>query len=231
MTITLHSRHELETMRIASDLVSIVQAGDILLLNGDLGAGKTVFVRGLAAGLGIDPRRVSSPTYVICHEYTQPDGISLLHLDAYRMSDSDELDTIGWEDRHQRPRTVSVIEWADRVGSALPQEDCFDVTLAHVGEAERTLTITLPRRVDDSSAAALEERWHESIASLQSRRQSPSESGITKCRTCGSQLPESGRHGPFCSDRCRLVDLGAWMRGDYVIGSEIDPFDLPDDDQ
>jgi tRNA threonylcarbamoyladenosine biosynthesis protein TsaE len=75
---------EEETQAIARELSATLRAGDVVLLSGDLGAGKTTFVRGLADGLGIDPREVSSPTFTLVHEY-RGNGLTLYHADLYRL--------------------------------------------------------------------------------------------------------------------------------------------------
>src|SRR5215216_7840536 len=75
---------EEETAAVARELASTLNAGDVLLLSGNLGAGKTAFVRGLAEGLGIDPGEVSSPTFTLIHEY-RGRGLTLYHADLYRL--------------------------------------------------------------------------------------------------------------------------------------------------
>ena len=80
---------EEETQAVAREFSTTLRAGDVLLVSGDLGAGKTTFVRGLATGLGINPREVSSPTFTIVHEY-RGSGLTLYHADLYR------LERAGW---------------------------------------------------------------------------------------------------------------------------------------
>lgn len=136
-----------ETSDLARDLAAQLAAGDIVVLDGPLGAGKTCFVRGLAAGLGLDPSRVSSPTYVICHEYRGEQGRRLVHVDAYRLSGPEELESIGWRDLLEAEHTIIAVEWPGRIASALP-EKCIRVELEHVSETERRVTISDGERND-----------------------------------------------------------------------------------
>ena len=155
-----------QTMALARALAGCLRSGDLLALVGPLGSGKTCFVRGLASGLGIDEAAVSSPTFIICQEYEPSDrdagaegspgqvdggktekgevgGLTLVHVDAYRLADPAELETIGWEERLHSPGAVFAVEWADRIASALPASR-IDVTFAHVDETRRGITITAP---------------------------------------------------------------------------------------
>jgi tRNA threonylcarbamoyladenosine biosynthesis protein TsaE len=90
-------------------------------LIGPLGAGKTVFVQGLASGLGIDPKQVASPTFVIASQYRTESGQSLAHVDLYRLASAAELDDAGFADLLE-PGAVVAVEWADRLPGALPRE-------------------------------------------------------------------------------------------------------------
>ena len=110
------STSEEETAAAARTLANDLQAGDVLLLSGTLGAGKTAFVRGLAEGLGIDPLEVSSPTFTLVHEY-RGGRLTLYHVDLYRLeraaTDDLGLDELGVRDG------VLAIEWPDRLTHAL----------------------------------------------------------------------------------------------------------------
>jgi tRNA threonylcarbamoyladenosine biosynthesis protein TsaE len=120
------------TMQIAATLASSLRPGDILTLSGDLGAGKTCFVRGLARGLGLDVRAVSSPTYVLVHEYQPEDrrGLALIHIDAYRLNGSEELESIGWREILERTNVVIAIEWPERIADEIPEKH-IAIQLAH----------------------------------------------------------------------------------------------------
>ncbi len=140
-TSTTHiSTSEAETERIAAALAGGLQAGTVVALHGDLGAGKTRFVRGLAIGLGHDPDLVSSPTFVIEHRYQAAGAVPLVHIDAYRIANSDDLQTIGWDELVAAREAIMAVEWAERISSELPAARCVHVHLRHC-EAGREIEI------------------------------------------------------------------------------------------
>lgn len=103
------------TRAVARALAATLGAGDIVLLHGDLGAGKTVFVKGLAEGLGLHAGEVTSPTFTLVHEYAGG-RLPLVHLDLYRLG-STELDDVGL-DPDVAARGIVVVEWAERLRHA-----------------------------------------------------------------------------------------------------------------
>jgi tRNA threonylcarbamoyladenosine biosynthesis protein TsaE len=107
---------EAETHLLARELAATLEAGDVLLLSGDLGAGKTTFVRGLAEGLGIDPAEVSSPTFTLLHEY-RGGRLALYHADLYRL-DKTATEDLGLEETGVRDGVLA-IEWPDRLSHDL----------------------------------------------------------------------------------------------------------------
>jgi tRNA threonylcarbamoyladenosine biosynthesis protein TsaE len=107
---------EAETSAVAARLAAGLPAGSVVLLTGDLGAGKTAFVRGLAAGLGIDPAEVSSPTFTLIQEYRGPR--TLYHVDLYRVEGPD-VDDLGLDDLIADHGVVA-IEWADKLTRPVP---------------------------------------------------------------------------------------------------------------
>ncbi len=185
-----------DTMRLAADLAHRLRGGEFIALHGDLGAGKTCFVRGLAQGLGIDPAVVSSPTFVIMHEYDAPADFSprvLLHIDAYRLRSGDELEGIGWEEILGRRDAVIALEWPQRLGDALPA-DRLDITLEHRGEEDRMI------RIEETGTV-----WPGA------GRKGPT------CPTCRLEVSPDIETFPFCSHRCRMADLHRWMGGEYKV--------------
>lgn len=110
------SHSEADTRAIAAALAPALRPGAVLLLSGDLGAGKTAFVRGLAEGLGMDPREVTSPTFTLVHEY-RGGSLPLIHVDLYRL-DRAELDEIGL-DQDLAARGVTAVEWPERLTRAI----------------------------------------------------------------------------------------------------------------
>ena len=134
------TKNEQETIDFAIAFAKELTAPAIVLLEGELGAGKTCFVRGLCEGLGGDPTQVNSPTFVIMQEYEVDRGIRLVHIDAYRLSGAEELDTIGWDELLSDPLTIIAIEWPSKITDALP-EHAITVSIEHLREYERSLTI------------------------------------------------------------------------------------------
>jgi len=116
------SNSQEETFVIGKELAATLQGGEILALSGDLGAGKTAFVQGLAVGLGVKDQ-VNSPTFAIMKLYraNRAKIKQLCHVDAYRLSSASELSDIGISDYFNQSDTVTAIEWADKVKSVLPE--------------------------------------------------------------------------------------------------------------
>lgn len=133
----LRSRSREETEALGERLGRASRPGDVLALWGELGAGKTVLVRGFARGLGIPQRDVTSPTFVIVHEHWGG-RLPLFHVDLYRVS-REEAASTGW-DESLAGGGVTAIEWPDRVGPLLP-EDRLDVRIEHEGETERRIRL------------------------------------------------------------------------------------------
>ncbi len=109
---------EAETREAGRRLAGILRGGEVLSLEGPLGAGKTTFVKGLAEGLGCRASEVSSPTFTLVHEY--PGGrFPVVHLDLYRLESAEELAALGFDDLLAGP-TITAIEWGDKFPEALP---------------------------------------------------------------------------------------------------------------
>ena len=134
--MTVISKSEAETEAAGAAFGAALPDGAVVALYGDLGAGKTAFVRGMARGMGIDAR-VSSPTFTIVNEYLG--ARELYHFDMYRLGSSDELFDIGWEDYLSRGG-VCAVEWSERVTDAF-EGDEICVRIEKRGESERVITI------------------------------------------------------------------------------------------
>ena len=136
----LYSHSEEETEKIASLIAAARSPGDTVLLRGNLGAGKTVFSRGFARGLGCEDT-LSSPTYTIVQEYQLPSGARLYHMDLYRIADAASALGFGVDEFIDDPKAYKLIEWPERIESLLP-EKCLTVEITHEGDEERSLRIT-----------------------------------------------------------------------------------------
>ena len=126
-----------ETEAVGQALGKILKPGTVLAYEGDLGAGKTAFTRGLARGLGA-AEQVTSPTYTIVNEYLSG-RMPLFHFDMYRLKSSDDLWDIGWEDYLDRGG-VCAVEWSENVADAM--EGAVRICIEKVSEDVRKITIT-----------------------------------------------------------------------------------------
>jgi tRNA threonylcarbamoyladenosine biosynthesis protein TsaE len=125
------------TRRLAAGLAAVAEAGDVIALSGDLGAGKTQFAKGFAQGLGVGAT-VNSPSFVLMAEYAG--RLPLFHLDLYRLADASEAIGGGLIDERQADG-VTLIEWAERLGAALPP-DRLEVRIDGTGDEPRTIGLT-----------------------------------------------------------------------------------------
>lgn len=136
MTQEIVTASEEETAAAGARLAAAVHPGDVVLLYGDLGAGKTAFVRGLAQGLGADPADVSSPTFTLVQEYRG--RVTLYHVDLYRLEER-EVDDLGLEELVLGDGVVA-IEWAERWRGR--PDDVIDVRIEDEGEERRRITVS-----------------------------------------------------------------------------------------
>jgi tRNA threonylcarbamoyladenosine biosynthesis protein TsaE len=141
MGVEFESVSEADTSRLARSLAAVVRADTVIGLVGDLGAGKTFLTRALAASLGVDPGEVSSPTFVLIHEY-EGGHLPVFHFDAYRLSGPSAFEALGAAD-YWRAGGVCLVEWADRVADLLP-DDAWWVRIEHAGEGRRRIVVELP---------------------------------------------------------------------------------------
>lgn len=135
---------ESQTHAFGVALGQCLRAGDVVELIGELGAGKTRLVRGIAQGAGHDPDVVSSPTYVLFNEYRSEETTTILHVDAYRMVSPDELLDAGYD--HASMNAIVLIEWADRLTGAL-EPGALRIEIEHApdhNDTSRDFRITCP---------------------------------------------------------------------------------------
>ena len=136
-----------ETMSLGGRLAEVLAPGAVLALYGDLGAGKTHFVKGLAEELGVSPAEVRSPTFTILSVYE--DGARpLYHFDAYRVQNPDEFVELGFEE-YAHGDGITCIEWANRIPDLLPP-DTIHLQFHHVAPSKRRITLGAP---DDASVS------------------------------------------------------------------------------
>ena len=134
---------EAETDRLGQALARVVAPNTTIALDGPLGAGKTRLTRAIAEALGVDPRAVASPTFVLIHEY---DGtLPIYHFDAYRLPDPDAFDALGAPD-YFGAGGLCLVEWADLVADRLPPESWSIRITTPADSSRRHLALTLPDR-------------------------------------------------------------------------------------
>jgi tRNA threonylcarbamoyladenosine biosynthesis protein TsaE len=134
----IHTKSTSETIQLGKLIGSLLQPGDVVALFGELGTGKTHFIKGLAAGLGVgksDP--VSSPSFTLIHEHTG--RMRFYHVDLFRLRGEEEAEDLGL-DEYLHPGGVTAIEWADKIPSLLPKE-ALRIYLHYVGKQERSIEI------------------------------------------------------------------------------------------
>jgi len=193
-----------DTERLGASLAAVLRPGDVVLLRGELGSGKTTLVRSVVAGLGMDASQVSSPTYAIANEYESEGAPTVVHVDAYRLSGSDELDSIGWEQIIGSDTIVFI-------------EGCAQIRITQQGQTSRRIELETPRS------------WNErpGMLALVTPRDTR---GDTTCPVTGGRVPASSATWPFANERARLSDLYHWMNEGYSITREIHEADLDQGD-
>lgn len=225
--VTKHCSTEEATAALAAGVADVLRAGDAVALEGDLGAGKTTFVRALARALGADERLVSSPTFVMVNQYpvTLRGGAAaqLVHVDAYRLHGPDDLDALGWDTfydasaGHARAGHVLAVEWPGRIAAALAAPagaaNLHHATLRFTptGEGSREIVLELP------------EAWAGRPGVRDLIERDP-----TRCRVTGRWVSPTAASYPFADDRARLADLNRWFTGSYGTSRPLTAQDLDD---
>jgi tRNA threonylcarbamoyladenosine biosynthesis protein TsaE len=145
-TMDFFSRSPEQTRRIGSRLGGTLRAGDVICLQGDLGAGKTTFVQGIAQGWG-SRDAVSSPTFILVNVYRRADQDQLFHMDAYRLDSAPEAEELDLE--AMLAEGPLLVEWPERIGGLVPDE-CLWIKFEYVDEEEREMNFKASgRRYDE----------------------------------------------------------------------------------
>lgn len=190
-----------DTARFGALLASLLLPGDVLLLSGELGAGKTTLVRAIAAEAGVDPRQVSSPTFTVLHEYTPPAGPVIVHADAYRLAGDDEaeLDLLGW-DHALAGGAIVLIEWGERIAELIDTEYAT-ITIHHEGESQRLVLLDAP------ASWTRRDGWRPLLQTY-------------------PQTGDTPPGFPFASEREQYADLYRWFNESYRVSRPVDETDL-----
>ncbi len=231
--MTLHATRQLDspeaTAAFAKGLASVLRGGDVIALAGDLGAGKTTLVRELTQALG--GGHAHSPTFVLVNEYplrgemaSRANAARLVHIDAYRLSSAEDLDTLGWDtfmETHSadaqgrasgaRADAIVLIEWAARIADALPTS-LAHVGLRAVGEESREVSLDCP------------ESWRDRPLVAQLLERDP-----IRCRVTGVWVSPTNPAYPFADARARMADLGKWFGEGFKVSRGIEERDLDED--
>jgi tRNA threonylcarbamoyladenosine biosynthesis protein TsaE len=136
--VVIQTKSTSETIRLGKRIGAHLQPGDVVALAGELGTGKTQFIKGVAAGVGVGKSTyITSPSFTLIHEY--PGKIPFCHIDLYRLKTEREVEELGLEEYFQRGG-VTAIEWADKISSLLPKEMLW-IHIYYTGEYTRSLKI------------------------------------------------------------------------------------------
>ncbi len=242
MSLIFTTRSEDQTIALGGALGRALWPGDVLAIEGELGAGKTRLVRGIARGMGLDEALVASPTFVLVNHYPPPseDHTGLHHVDAYRLHGSDELEAVGW-DRVMDGSAAVAIEWASKLGdprdwlapSTSTSSSLCMVALRHagadaagvedgIGEGVRTILIDAP------ASWAHRPEWAKLAAMADAAGGERPSHAPFRCPVCGTRVADGqdAPDAPFCSARCKMADLGRWLSGSYVVSRELTDDDL-----
>ena len=140
--LKIFSKSAEDTIAVAVKFAKNLKPGDIVFLRGELGAGKTTFMKGIARGLKVSPHKVNSPTFVLMNYYEGK--MPVYHFDLYRLEKAEELKTVQF-DEYFYGSGISVIEWPERLGVWAPK-NYWLVKLSHKSEHERNICISYPSK-------------------------------------------------------------------------------------
>lgn len=135
-----HSQSAAETFALGKQIGALLGGGEVLLLDGSLGAGKTVFVKGLASGLELNPEEVTSPSFTLVNPYTG--RLPLFHIDLYRLDEGTAAAAVDLEELLSNERAVIVIEWGERLGDYPLSAIVWHIRISGDGETPRLIYIS-----------------------------------------------------------------------------------------
>ncbi len=203
-----------QTDALGRALAGVLRPGDVVALEGDLGAGKTALVRSIVAGLEGRAESVSSPTFTIAQEYQTPSA-TVVHIDAYRLDpDAEELGPVGF-DRLAEDDSIVLIEWPSKLAGRVRFD--LTLTLAHAGESARDIMLSVP------------ESWQQrtGMLALEALCEVPKEDTI--CPATGERVSADCPTWPFSSERAQLIDLHGWFSEKYAVTRPIEQRDLEEE--
>lgn len=210
------------TAALAAGLGSVLRAGDVVALHGEMGAGKTTFARGLVAGLGGDAGLVSSPTFVFVHVYpidgagAARDAIRrIVHVDAYRLTSDEDLEGLGWDQlfdphtKHAASDAAALVEWPERIADKLPDaSEMATLRIRHLREGVREIRGRFPHA------------WRERALMEQFLGRPPA-----VCPKTRVWVSPTAPTYPFANERARGSDLFGWLSGGYNLPRAMKPED------
>lgn len=132
MGVTIKTKNARETQKFGEEFAAKIKDGGVVFLYGELGAGKTTFVQGVAKGLGIS-RRIVSPTFIIVRQYG-----NFYHIDLYRLNDQREIEALGLQELWQNPKNIILIEWPEKLKTILPKRR-WELKFKSEGENEKEI--------------------------------------------------------------------------------------------
>lgn len=219
------------TAALGADIARRLRPGDVVLIDGPLGAGKTTLARAIAQALGVQPALIASPTFVIAHRYPTPAGFDVAHIDAYRLQGrgSEELEDLGW-DRLVGPaaNTIALIEWAQRLSGRFDDAHAdpeplrpIRVLITPVGPEARQIEILWPSNPTAPPTAHAPPAQPQPPAPAAATARGP-----TTCPVTGRPVPADAPTWPFADERARMADLHRWFSGGYTISRPVERNDI-----